>query len=623
MERLDPPVPFGRYALTARIATGGMAEIFKAELLGIEGFAKTLALKRILPFWSERKEFVTMLVDEAKVLVHLNHPNIVQVYELGKVGESYFIAMEYVEGGDLRQLTRQLANRGETLPQDLAITIVLEALHGLHYAHHRSVEQSGPLDLIHRDVSPQNILLSTSGEVKVTDFGIAKAVTQSHETQTGVLKGKYAYMAPEQALGKALDQRSDLFAMGIVLWELLFGERLFATNNDMHTLSKVREAEVFFPEDKLKSLYPGLQQVLLRALAKNKDERFATADDFAEALESCLPSGHRVRQSTRANFFRKIFTQPQVAKETENAAAPNSGATQGLSRPRKNLVNQDLDKSVAEDIRQTLISPLNEEPTTSLAVSKSLSQVSLTVMQVPSTHKPKSLWVKAVPVILLVVWVGLALMMTRLTWVEFFSKSEEAKLNQAQEEESMAPPSDLAPSTPVGKVKTRPEAEPKEPPAPKIRYGSLQLKATPAQAKLVAQWPGGEKKSQGSLQLSELAEGTTVSVTATLSGYHSQQKTYLLAGEQLNRQESLNLVKQAPQFGSLVIQSVPWAYATVPGYVGGAQTPVSRSKVKVGSYPIRLRSEVLGKHLSGRAKIRAQRKTVCVANWAQNRLACK
>lgn len=574
MEILDPPVSFGRYLLKGRLATGGMAEIFKAELVGVEGFSKTFAIKRILPFWSQRQEFVTMLVDEAKVLVHLNHPNIVQVYELGQVGPHYFIAMEYIEGGDLRELTRQLAVRGQALPQDLAISIVLEALHGLQYAHTRTVAETGALQVIHRDISPQNILLSTSGEVKVTDFGIAKAVTQTHETQTGVLKGKYAYMAPEQAVGGVLDSRSDLFAMGIVLWELLFGERLFATGNDLQTLGKVKEAEIRFPKDKLAQLYPGLQKVLQQALAKPKSERFASAEEFSEALEACLPSGHRIRQAERAKFFQKFFSQ-----------TPNNLVTEQTS-----------------PLRQTMVSPVEEGRTTSLAISKSFPQI-----QGPPAKSRSTLLKTArfLPVFLILLWFALAAGATYLTWQEFFAQETKGQLS------AWTPPRGVE----VNSLQ--------EPALQQEKIASLQLKVLPDQARLLAQWEGGEKASQGELQLKDLLPGTKVSVQASLKGYDSLTRNYFLQGDALQVQETLELKKQAAQYGSLVIQSVPWAYASVSGYIKERQTPVRQNKMKVGTYSVRLRSESLGRNLSGQAKIRANRQTVCTANWNQSRLSCR
>ncbi|HEX5035347.1 MAG TPA: serine/threonine-protein kinase, partial [bacterium] len=335
------PIPFGRYVLLEKIASGGMAEIFRAVLTGVEGFEKVVVIKRIHPVWSERREFITMLVDEAKLLVHLNHPNIVQVFELGREGETYYIAMEYVEGIDLRHLVQRLKTAQRRLPQELALHMAIETLKGLHYAHERTLKNRGKLGIVHRDVSPQNILLSFEGEVKVTDFGIAKALTQTHETQTGVLKGKYAYMSPEQALGAALDARTDVFAAGIVLYELLFARRLFAAGSEVETLDKVRKAEIPWPEETA-DLFPGLKDALARALEKDPERRYPDAESFAEALKACLPAGAKADRRSLAAFLSEVFSEEIVQRR------------------------QELSRGTAS-FRRTKIAPLDAESTVSLA----------------------------------------------------------------------------------------------------------------------------------------------------------------------------------------------------------------------------------------------------------------
>ena len=235
------PQRFGRYLLLDRVAVGGMAEIFLAKLEGLAGFEKLLAIKRILPHWSTNHDFITMLIDEAKIVVQLVHPNIVSVYELGKEEQSYYIAMEYVEGVDLRRLFEACQSPSPRLPLPLAVQIIVEVLRGLAYAHRREGSSGERLEIVHRDISPQNILLSYDGQVKITDFGIARAANRSTETATGTLKGKYAYMSPEQACQEPVDARSDLFSVGVLLYELFCGVRLFARATDLGTLEAVRD----------------------------------------------------------------------------------------------------------------------------------------------------------------------------------------------------------------------------------------------------------------------------------------------------------------------------------------------------------------------------------------------
>jgi len=215
------PVKFGKYYLLERINVGGMAEIFKAKSFGEAGFERLVAIKRILPSVAEDHEFITMFVDEAKLAGQLTHPNIAQIFELGKVNETYFIALEYVAGRDLRAVFERVKKRNERVPIPMACYCVMKLCEGLDYAHNKKDAAGRNLDLVHRDVSPQNILLSWDGDVKLIDFGIAKAASKSSRTQAGILKGKFGYMSPEQVRGQKVDRRSDVFAAGIVLYELL------------------------------------------------------------------------------------------------------------------------------------------------------------------------------------------------------------------------------------------------------------------------------------------------------------------------------------------------------------------------------------------------------------------
>ncbi|MCC6874681.1 MAG: serine/threonine protein kinase, partial [Sandaracinaceae bacterium] len=240
------PVLYGKYQLLDLLARGGMAEVFKAKSHGVEGFEKILVIKRILPELSRNPRFVEMFINEAKIAVTLSHANIVQVFDLGRAEDSYFIAMEYVAGMDLSAVLRQAARLGRPISQELAVYVVSELAKGLDYAHRRRDAKLRPLNIVHRDVSPQNVLISWEGEVKLTDFGIAKAALAVEETsESGVLKGKYAYMSPEQARGTEVDARTDLFALGVVLYEALCGENPFyVANSTYETLRRVRDCEL-------------------------------------------------------------------------------------------------------------------------------------------------------------------------------------------------------------------------------------------------------------------------------------------------------------------------------------------------------------------------------------------
>ncbi|MCP5464709.1 MAG: serine/threonine protein kinase [Deltaproteobacteria bacterium] len=288
MGRFEPR-PFGKYFLTERIAVGGMAEIYKAKTFGVDGFEKLLAIKKILSHYSSDKEFITMLTDEAKLVVHLSHANIVQVYDLGRVGDDYFISMELVDGVNLRQLGEKAKELNKPVPMDVVLYIASEVCKGLDYAHNKKGARGEPLHIVHRDVSPQNILVSFEGGVKLADFGIAKAAMNLSQTNIGILKGKVTYMAPEQAFGKPIDQRTDLFSLGICLYELVTGKRLFTGESQMEILKTIRNTHIDEAFLKNENAIPDFfKPVLAKTLAYKQKNRFESASDFQIELTKLL-----------------------------------------------------------------------------------------------------------------------------------------------------------------------------------------------------------------------------------------------------------------------------------------------------------------------------------------------
>ncbi len=265
-----------------------MAEVFKAKTFSVGGFESLFVIKRILAHLGEDPEFVAMFVDEAKVSVALQHPNIVRVFDVGKEGPHFFIAMEHVEGRDLRKLLAAAARAREPLPIEHAVWVISEASKGLHFAHTRTESDGKPLGIVHRDVSPSNLLLTLDGDCKIADFGIAKAESNDAITDSGVLKGKYEYMSPEQTLGGPIDARSDIFALGIILYELLTGRRAFKGESDAETLDRVRAAEVPAPREVEPSISEALEVVVLKALARDPDDRYQSARDLGEALRKSV-----------------------------------------------------------------------------------------------------------------------------------------------------------------------------------------------------------------------------------------------------------------------------------------------------------------------------------------------
>jgi len=332
---------FGPYMLRRRLALGGMAEIFLASMRREQGFEKTIVLKRILPQFGSDAAFVQMFVDEAVVAGRLSHPNIVQTYDFGHVEGVYYIAMEYVDGADLRRVLRASDERGR-LPNAPEVAAIGEAVaRGLGYAHAFADERLGPLGIVHRDISPHNILISRAGDVKVTDFGIAKAAARATHTSVGTIKGKVAYMAPEQAAGQAVDARCDEFALGIVLWECLTGRRLFEGGSDLELLRRVIAAEVPPIRQVRRDVPAPLAQVIDRALAREPADRYPNmqamerelaAFRYSLGVKGAVELGALLGESTGR---RRVVTARQtVALEASRATLHEHTIRTGGARAR-------------------------------------------------------------------------------------------------------------------------------------------------------------------------------------------------------------------------------------------------------------------------------------------------
>ncbi|WP_244222404.1 serine/threonine-protein kinase, partial [Corallococcus praedator] len=322
---------YGSYQLLKRLATGGMAQIYLARRPGSDAPDKLLVLKRILPHLSENDEFVRMFLDEARIAARLAHPNVVQIYDLGAEGDTFFIAMEYIHGVDARRLWKRSETSSKPLPVPLVCRILLEASAGLDYAHKKTDATGRPLGIVHRDVSPQNILVTFEGGVKVVDFGIAKAADQATVTRSGVLKGKYSYMSPEQASGQRVDCRSDVFALGVVLHELLTGGRLFKRPSDMLTLSAVAECNVPPPSHVAPRVPADLDPIVLKALAKDPDARYQHAQDLQRALEGWLAAQPQPSGTADLAVFMKDLYADRLSDEARSGEVQVTDEEAGVS----------------------------------------------------------------------------------------------------------------------------------------------------------------------------------------------------------------------------------------------------------------------------------------------------
>jgi eukaryotic-like serine/threonine-protein kinase len=330
---------FGKYDLLALLATGGMAEIWLARVSGMAGFEKLVVIKRLLDKLAIDPEYVEMFLDEARINARLTHSNIVQVLELGQVENKYFMAMEFVPGLSVSQVGKRATKLLGQVPQEVACGIITQACSGLHYAHVKTMPDGSPLNIIHRDVSPQNLILTYEGLVKVLDFGIAKADHRQSQTRTGLVKGKFSYMSPEQCLGHGLDRRSDVFALGIVLFELCTARRLFKRGSTYETYTAITKADVPSPRKLNPAVPEVVEAVILRSLALKPDDRYASADAMQDALEDAMRKANlRGTATDLAKFMNETF----AAEESE----------------QRRLISQALKGELASGAEAAQVSPV-------------------------------------------------------------------------------------------------------------------------------------------------------------------------------------------------------------------------------------------------------------------------
>jgi phosphate binding protein len=324
---------FGTYQLIANLGRGGMADVFLAVARGPAGFNKLIVIKRLRAELAEDTSFREMFLDEARLAARLNHPNVVHTYEVGETDGAYFIAMEYLEGQPLQNLDKASKAKGLPLPAEVATRIIADALAGLHYAHELRDYDGSPLGIVHRDVSPHNLFVTYDGQVKLVDFGIAKASSSSNETQAGVLKGKAAYMAPEQAKGARVDRRSDIFAMGIVLWELCVGQRLMLRESSIATIHRLLSEPIPRPSDVVPGFPLELDAIIMCALQHHPDDRYATASDMRGALSNWLatrPMAHDELEERMKRLFARA--RAEMEKRIQTCMQGNATETGALAR---------------------------------------------------------------------------------------------------------------------------------------------------------------------------------------------------------------------------------------------------------------------------------------------------
>ncbi len=317
-----------RYRVIDRLESGGMAEVFRAEALGLQGFKKQVAIKRVLAHLASKESFIKMFLDEARLSARLSHSNCVQVFDIGVGDGTYFIVMEFVDGANLRGIIDTLKAANRPFPVEEACYIAIELAKGLQYAHYLLDENNQPLGIVHRDMSPPNVLITKHGEVKIVDFGLAKAHTQLEKSEPGVIKGKFSYLAPEAARGQEVDARADIFAIGIMLWELLAGKRLFLGKTDLETVQMIQRA-IVPPITRIRpDVPPELEPILARALASDPNQRYQTSRDLGADLNAFL---YRFGQHPVSDFeIGDLVNSAMEHRRREREAQRGTGVEQFL-----------------------------------------------------------------------------------------------------------------------------------------------------------------------------------------------------------------------------------------------------------------------------------------------------
>lgn len=376
-----------RYTITERLDHGGMAEVFRGVAESMEGFKKSVAIKRILPNLTKNQKFVSMFLDEARLSLFLQHANIVQVFDISKTPDNaYFLVMEYVDGCNLKALIERQRQKGRRIDVGHSVYIMIECCKALQYAHSlEHPETNEPLGIVHRDISPPNILLSKNGEVKLVDFGLAKASSQIESTDPGVVKGKFSYLSPEAAKGDPVDHRADVFAVGIILWELFAGRRLFYGETDYQTVELVRQARVppigtYNPE-----IDPELEQVVRKALAREPSDRYQNAADLGDALAQFLFSR---RMKVTARDIAALVRDTQVEMMRKRSTEPKDSLIDALILDEMQKMTSLVDGNGAPEAG-TNEGSMSLDPSAFIDTSNWAGEMGLTSQHPPHSQHPR------------------------------------------------------------------------------------------------------------------------------------------------------------------------------------------------------------------------------------------
>jgi eukaryotic-like serine/threonine-protein kinase len=498
-ERLD------RFELIAELASGGMATVFLARLSGVAGFQRLVAIKRLHPHLAREPEFVEMFLDEARLAARIHHPNVVPIQEVGESDQGYYLVMDYIEGDTLARVLAKAAKAQTTVPYGVTIRILLDVLAGLHAAHQMKDDHGVPLEIVHRDVSPQNILVGVDGVARVVDFGVARAASRLSTTRSGQLKGKLAYMAPEQARGGVIDRRADLFSCGIVLWEALATKRLFKGDGEAETLNRVLYDAILPPSSVRPDVPKALEIVCMKALSREVDQRFANAQEFGDELEkaaralSCVGSVRDVSQCLEEVMGVDLSQQRDAVRAWLARSEPSHGSAP-RSRPMLDSIVTRVDgasKSEPSDRSSRRAPPTSERAS---APPEKVSSVSSAVIQVPdasSTTGPTSAGAPAParsrPARVALALVAAIILVGVGAWG---ARSYTARVNDAGTTANAATPAPPTATAPVASGHEAPALKPADPSAP-ASAAAATASAAPASSSAPSARPIGAAKPVG------------------------------------------------------------------------------------------------------------------------------
>ena len=611
---------FGSYKLLRRLAAGGMGEIWLAEQKGSAGFSKRVVVKTILECFADDPSLVEMFLDEGRIAANLTHPNIAQIFDLGQCGRGaeapYYIAMEYVHGRDLRDLLISNIERKQFIPLNLVLRIIADVCQGLHHAHSHKNRQGQPDGIIHRDVSPQNILITFDGVVKIVDFGVAKATERASKTKSGVLKGKYAYMSPEQVRSKPLDARSDVFSVGVVLYELVTGRRLFKRDSEMKTLDAVISAIVPKPRRFDTSVPPEVESIILKALALRPKERFQSAQEMQLAIEDLMIELQLPASSAHlAAFMQEIYGG---ADEDEEKLAGRG------SRSRSELMH-----------KMESLPGVSDKAEFKLERTGSFTPMSGLHSADSSTHEPtRNLLPGGVPrrkpAVKRNPWfVPMLGMLAGLLGVGgYFAVSALLQKPQSEKPESVATvepaikPPTPPPPAPEPKVEpeTKPEPEPtpvpeatpvKKPSKKKKKRRTIAKKST-GLISITTEPPadiflGKKKLGRGSIQRASVPAGKHKLKIVLRKGTQRVLPVKIKRGEHIEKSVAFGS-------GKLRVVVLPWANVWVDGQKKG-QTPMPSMELLEGYHQVRLVNDQIGKDQTEKVKIQPGKESLVRIDW--------